>query len=66
MFCILGDGELNEGNVWEAMMSAAHYRLDRLIVIVDANAIMSKGRLAEYLAVEPLADKFGCVRMDRE
>ena len=58
VFCILGDGELNEGNVWEAAMSAAHYRLRGLIAIVDDNGIMSKGRLSEYLAVEPLTDKW--------
>jgi transketolase len=57
VFCILGDGELHEGNVWEAVMSAAHHRLERLVAIVDANGIMSKGRLDEYLAVEPLGDK---------
>ncbi len=58
VFCILGDGELHEGNIWEAAMSAGHYRLDGLTAIVDANAIMSKGRLADYLSVEPLPDKW--------
>jgi transketolase len=58
VFCILGDGELHEGNIWEAVMSAGHHRLERLIAIVDANAIMSKGRLSDYLGVEPLADKW--------
>lgn len=58
VFCILGDGELHEGNVWEAAMSAGHYRLERLIAIVDANSIMSKGRLSDYLGVEPLPDKW--------
>ncbi len=58
VFCILGDGELHEGNVWEAAMSAAHHRLERLVAIVDANAIMSKGRLDDYLSVEPLPDKW--------
>jgi transketolase len=58
VFCLLGDGELHEGNVWEAAMSAGHYRLAHLVAIVDANAIMSKGRLDDYLAIEPLADKW--------
>jgi transketolase len=58
VFCILGDGELHEGNIWEAAMSAGHYRLRGLVAIVDYNRIMSKGRLSEYLAVEPLADKW--------
>ena len=58
VFCLLGDGELHEGNVWEAAMSAGHYRLRELIAIVDANGIMSKGRLSDYMEVEPLADKW--------
>jgi transketolase len=58
VFAILGDGELHEGNIWEAAMSAGHYRLSRLIALVDANAIMSKGRLADYLGVEPLSAKW--------
>jgi transketolase len=58
VFAILGDGELHEGNIWEAAMSAAHHRLSRLVALVDANAIMSKGRLADYLGVEPLAAKW--------
>ena len=58
VFCILGDGELQEGNIWEAAMSAGHYQLEHPIAIVDANAIMSKGRLDDYLTVEPLADKW--------
>ena len=43
VFCILGDGETNEGNVWEAAMAAAHYHLDNLIAIVDYNKVMAKG-----------------------
>lgn len=58
VFCLLGDGELHEGNVWEAAMSAGHYRLRELVAIVDANGMMSKGRLADYLGIEPLADKW--------
>ncbi len=58
VFCILGDGELHEGNIWEAAMSAGHYGLRGLIAIVDCNGIMSKGRLSEYLAIEPVIDKW--------
>lgn len=58
VFCLLGDGELHEGNIWEAAMSAGHYRLRELIAIVDANGIMSKGRLDDYLGIEPLAEKW--------
>ena len=58
VFCILGDGELNEGNVWEAAMSAAHYHLDNLIAIVDYNKVMAKGFVWDQMGIEPLADKW--------
>ena len=58
VFCILGDGELNEGNVWEAAMAAAHYHLDNLIAIVDYNKVMAKGFVWDQMSIEPLADKW--------
>jgi len=58
VFCILGDGELQEGNVWEAAMSAAHYHLDNLIAVVDYNKVMAKGFVWDLMAIEPLADKW--------
>lgn len=58
VFCILGDGESNEGNVWEAAMSAAHYHLDNLIAIVDYNKVMAKGFVWDEMAIEPFADKW--------
>lgn len=58
VYCILGDGELNEGNVWEAAMAAAHYHLDHLIAIVDYNKVMAKGFLWEQMNIEPLAEKW--------
>jgi transketolase len=58
VFCILGDGESNEGNVWEAAMSAAHYHLDNLIAIVDYNKVMAKGFTWEEMSIEPFADKW--------
>jgi transketolase len=58
VFCILGDGESNEGNVWEAAMSAAHYQLDNLIAIVDYNKVMAKGFVWDEMAIEPFADKW--------
>jgi transketolase len=57
-FCILGDGECNEGNVWEAAMSAAHYHLDNLIAIVDYNKVMAKGFVWDLMSIEPFADKW--------
>ncbi len=58
VICILGDGECNEGNVWEAAMSAAHYHLDNLIAIVDYNKAMAKGFVWDLMGIEPFADKW--------
>jgi transketolase len=58
VFCILGDGECNEGNIWEAAMSAAHYHLDNLVAIVDYNKVMAKGFVWELMSIEPFTDKW--------
>ena len=58
VYCLIGDGECNEGQIWEAAMSAAHYRLDNLISVVDYNKVMAKGKTSDLMPVEPLADKF--------
>jgi transketolase len=58
VFCMIGDGESNEGNVWEAAMSAAHYRLDNLIAVIDYNKVMAKGFVWDEMAIEPFADKW--------
>ncbi|MGM0375875.1 MAG: transketolase [Bacteroidota bacterium] len=58
IYCLLGDGECNEGNVWEAAMSAAHNHLDNLIAIVDYNKVMAKGMLWQMMSVEPFYDKW--------
>lgn len=58
VFTIVGDGELTEGSLWEASMSAAHYRLDNLIVIVDRNTLQITGRTENVMRLEPLAEKF--------
>jgi transketolase len=58
VFCLIGDGETNEGNVWEAAMSAAHYRLDNLIAVIDYNKVMAKGFVWDEMAIEPFADKW--------
>ena len=57
-YCILGDGECNEGNVWEAAMAAAHYHLDNLIAIVDYNKVMAKGFVWDLMSIEPFAKKW--------
>ena len=58
VFCMLGDGELDEGQVWEAILTAAHYRLDNLIAIVDYNRLQIDGFNEQVKNLEPLADKW--------
>jgi transketolase len=58
VFCILGDGELQEGSVWEAAMSAAHHKLSNLIAIVDRNMVQIDGKVSEVMEIEPLTDKW--------
>jgi transketolase len=55
---ITGDGEINEGSVWEAAMSASKHRLSQLTVFVDYNKLQSYGPTREVLDLEPLADKW--------
>ena len=57
-YVLLGDGELNEGQIWEGMMFGAHYRLDNLVAIVDYNKYQSDGLNTNITALEPLLDKF--------
>lgn len=58
VFVVLSDGECDEGSNWEAILFAAHHKLDNLIVAVDYNKIQSLGSVAETLALEPFADKW--------
>lgn len=58
VYALLGDGELEEGQVWEAAMSAAKYRLDNLCAIVDVNGLQIDGPTAEVMPTEPLDEKF--------
>ncbi len=58
VFCIVGDGELNEGPNWEALAFASHHQLSNLWVIVDANAFQAMGRSQDVLNMEPMVDKF--------
>lgn len=58
VYALLGDGELQEGQVWEAAMAGAHYRLDNLCAMVDANALQIDGEVAKVMNVAPIADKF--------
>jgi transketolase len=58
VFVLMGDGELQEGTVWEAAMAAAHYQLDNLTAIVDRNRLQISGSTEDRMRLEPLADKW--------
>ena len=58
VFCIMGDGEQQEGQIWEAAMEAAHHHLDNLVGIVDCNRLQIDGPVEEVMRVEPLEEKY--------
>lgn len=58
VFVLLGDGEVEEGQVWEAAMSAAHYKLDNIIAFLDYNRLQIDGTIDEVISPEPLDKKF--------
>jgi len=58
VYCLIGDGEVAEGLVWEAAMAAAHYKLDNLTVFLDFNGLQIDGPNEEVMKSEPLADKW--------
>jgi transketolase len=58
VFVLTGDGEINEGSNWEALMAAAKHKLSNLTVMIDYNKLQSYGRTADVLDLEPLVDKF--------
>lgn len=57
-YCLLGDGECNEGAVWEAAMAASHFDVTNLVTIVDRNRCMIDGRTEDVMCLEPFADKW--------
>jgi transketolase len=57
-YCLMGDGEQDEGQVWEAAMAAAHYRLNNLVAIIDRNGVQNDGYVVDIMRQEPLADKW--------
>jgi transketolase len=58
VYCLVSDGELQEGQVWEAAMAAGHHRLDNLVLLVDNNRMQADGATADVLDVEPVPEKF--------
>ncbi|MDA9890782.1 transketolase [Actinomycetota bacterium] len=64
VFVVMGDGELDEGSVWESALAAGHHRLDNLTVVVDYNKLQSYGPVAEVWDLEPLAAKWSAFGFD--
>lgn len=58
IFCVNGDGELQEGSIWEAAMSASHHKLDNLVAIVDRNHLQIDGEVSDVMEIEPLTEKW--------
>ena len=58
VYCLMGDGEIQEGNIWEAAMAAAHFKADNLCGIVDCNRFQIDGRIEEIMNLEPLVNKW--------
>jgi transketolase len=58
VFCLMGDGEIQEGSVWEAAMTASHHKLDNVCAIVDYNKVQENGPTNEIKNLEPLAEKW--------
>jgi transketolase len=63
-YAIVGDGELNEGTIWEAAMFASHFKLDNLVVIVDKNGFQAMGETDEVIALGNIEDKFKAFGFD--
>ncbi len=58
VYCILGDGEIQEGQVWEAAMAASHYKVDNLCAVLDRNLLQIDGATETIMSIEPVAPKF--------
>jgi transketolase len=58
VYAVLGDGEIQEGEVWEACMAAAHYKLNNLVAFLDHNGLQIDGKITDVMSPEPVEDKF--------
>ncbi|MDO9027682.1 MAG: transketolase [Candidatus Roizmanbacteria bacterium] len=58
VYCIMGDGEIQEGQIWEAAMTASHYKLDNLCAVVDNNGLQIDGPVEEVMRISPVHDKW--------
>ena len=58
VFCMIGDGECQEGQIWEAAMSASHYKLDNVVAILDNNGLQIDGAVRDIMNIEPIGEKW--------
>jgi transketolase len=58
VYCLLGDGEVQEGNIWEAAMAAAHFKCDNLCAILDYNGFQIDGKIQDIMDIEPIVEKW--------
>jgi len=58
VYCVMGDGEIQEGQIWEAAMPAAHYRIDNLCAVVDNNGLQIDGRVRDVMNIDPIHEKW--------
>jgi transketolase len=58
VFCIMGDGEIQEGQIWEAAMTASHYKIDNLCAVVDYNGLQIDGPVEQVMNINPVHDKW--------
>ena len=64
VYSLLGDGEIQEGQVWEACMAAAHYKLDNLCIVIDNNGLQIDGNIADVMSPYPIVDKLEAFGFD--
>lgn len=64
VYCLIGDGESQEGQIWEAAMMAGHHKLNNLVVLLDHNKLQIDGRVEDVKGIEPLADKWKAFRFN--
>jgi transketolase len=64
IYCVISDGELNEGSIWEAILFISHYKLNNIVIFVDKNSWQSFGRTREILNLGNLKKKFQCFNFD--
>ncbi|MBI4845364.1 MAG: transketolase [Candidatus Omnitrophica bacterium] len=58
VYCLLGDGEIQEGNIWEAAMACAHYKVDNICAVLDFNGFQIDGRVSDVMAIDPVVEKW--------